>query len=76
MTVEKMNIYADSPGIASQVKKRHIELTINRTYKQIITDKCITAGLIDLVAATNEANMAEDDFVVCYAILTAEVRNG
>ncbi len=57
-----------------------IELTIaskGKVKKEIISDKCITAGcLIDLVQAATEAGVVSGEFIVCYAILTAEIEKG
>ena len=52
-----------------------IELTIKRkgkAEKQIIPD-ISKSGIIDLVAAAIEAKLDRDEFILCYAMSTAEV---
>jgi hypothetical protein len=56
---------------------KKIELTIKRKgkiEKEIVSDNCITGSVIDLVTAANEAGLEPDEFIVCYSLMTAEVK--
>ena len=58
-----------------------IELTIAQKsgkvgviYKQDISGQCIKNGIIDLIIAAKEADLESDEFIACYAMLTAEIK--